>query len=432
MIKRSFLLILVAIPFFNSSLSCRQISEGIAIEFSERFRFVSWDNAVSLADSAHAARTYTRHRTSIKGQWLPSSNIEVGLKLTNEFRHYFVPESLKFNFNELFVDQFYIKLTNPFEYPIALTIGRQNIMLGEGFIVMDGNPLDGSRSIYFNAVKLAWTIKPKHKITAFYSYQTETDDWLPLIHNQEQNLVEQPEEGIGIYYTGELDKSEIHVYYIRKNVDSNRVMSVQSDINSIGARLIHPILSDLDCVVESAHQFGKRNDSNRSAWGGYMYLDFRPAWNKHHVYLPYSLALGVIYLSGDDPQTGQWEGWDPMFARWPKWSESYIHTQIKENRVAYWTNMISLYAKVKFKFTANADLCIDYHHLMAPQEPSDESAFPGGQGKTRGDLFIGKLTYKFNKCWSGHILWEGFVPGNYYFDSADSYNWLRTELTFRF
>jgi len=429
---KKLLLVLLIFLSFNSILYCKQINKCFNVEFSERFRFLSWDNAISLADSAQAAKTFTRHRTSFMGRWLPSNNFELGLKLTNEFRYHFVPEGIKFNSDEIFVDQFYIKVISPSKYPITLTVGRQNMMLGEGLIVMDGHPLDGSRSIYFNAARLDWTIKPKHKITAFYSYQTETDDWLPVIHNQEQALVEQPEEGIGIYYTGELNEFRLHAYYIRKNVDSNKVISVKSDINTIGNRLLYPVFGNLDYVIEGAYQFGKRNDSNRSAWGGYTYFNFKPNWKKYNDYLPHSLILGVVYLSGDNPKTNQWEDWDPMFARWPKWSESYIYTQIKEDRVAYWTNIISLYAKAKFRFTANIDLLIDYHHLLALRKPDEKSIFPGGNGKTRGDLLIGKLNYRFNKYWSGHILWEGFIPGDYYFDSADSYNWLRTELMFRF
>jgi hypothetical protein len=53
-------------------------------------------------------------------------------------------------------------------------------------------------------------------------------------------------------------------------------------------------------------------------------------------------------------------------------------------------------------------------------------------GRTRGNLIIGKLNFEFGKFWSGHLLWEGFLPGDYYFAAADGYNWLRAELMFRY
>jgi len=146
-------------------------------------------------------------------------------------------------------------------------------------------------------------------------------------------------------------------------------------------------------------------------------------------YLPNRLRVGGIYLSGDDPETGKNEGWDPMFARWPKWSESYIYTQIREDRVGYWTNLKSLWLQAEFKPFPESYLRLDYHHLMAPQASDFAQLFPGGGGDKRGDLFIGRLGYRFNKHLAGYILWEGFVPGDYYWPGANGYSWMRTELS---
>jgi hypothetical protein len=295
---------------------------------------------------------------------------------------------------------------------------------------MDGGPLDGSRAIYFNAIRLDWTINPVHRLTGFYCNQTEIDELLPVIQDQEQALIEQPEEGIGLYYVGSLYDTQIDAYYIRKNVDSNEVIAIQSSINTFGARLHYSVGRSLDFVGEGAHQFGKRNDLDRSAWGGYGYLELKPAWPQPRFFLPHSVVGGIIYLSGDDPTTRRWEDWDPLFARWPKWSESYIYTQIKEDQVAYWTNLLAFYGQLRLHLSAGADLLLDYYHLRAPERAEADSDFPGGQGLVRGNLFIGKLSFRFDEHWSGHILWEGMAPGDYYFDSADSYSWLRTEMMY--
>jgi len=44
--------------------------------------------------------------------------------------------------------------------PIDFKIGRQDFLgqYGEGFLILDGTPGDGSRSFYFNAIKLTWKI----------------------------------------------------------------------------------------------------------------------------------------------------------------------------------------------------------------------------------------------------------------------------------
>ena len=426
-------LVLAAMVLFSGSgADSKEINDQWTVAFSERFRFLSWDNAISLADSARAARTFTRHRTSLSAGWTPAPEVTFGVKLTNEFRYYFVPEGTEFHLDEVFVDQLYAKVIKPGGYPVTVTMGRQNIMLGEGFIVMAGHPLDGSRSIYFNAVRADWTVRPDHLLTAFYSYQTETEEWLPTIHEQDQALLEQPEEGLGLYYTGKVKGLDLQAYVIRKAVDGNDAYPVPSEINTVGARVKYPLRRAVDGVVEGAYQFGTRDGSDRRAFGGYTYLDYRCGWHEIFPLLPSSLRLGGIYLSGDDPSTDEWEDWDPMFARWPKWSESYIYTQIREDAVAYWTNLASLNAAADIAFSPQVNVRFDYHHLIAPQGSDPDSPFPGGGGTVRGELLIGKLTYRFDRYWSGHILWEGFLPGDYYFEQADDYSWLRTELLFRF
>ncbi len=203
---RTLLLIVFASVFFNAATLRGESQKGnihpkVSIDFSERFRMVTSDNAVSLADSAAAGNAFTRHRTGIAGQWFPNSRFECGLKLTNEFRYYFVPENREFSFSEIIIDQLYIKWNNSAVLPGTLTLGRQNIILGEGFIVMDGHPLDGSRSIYFNAARFDWKLSQKDKLILFYAHQPETDNILPVIHDSDAPLIEQPEEGMGAYFT---------------------------------------------------------------------------------------------------------------------------------------------------------------------------------------------------------------------------------------
>ena len=99
--------------------------------------------------------------------------------------------------------------------------------------------------------------------------------------------------------------------------------------------------------------------------------------------------------------------------------------------MAYWSNFGSVYGQADFDLGQGLTLTAGYHHLMAMQEPTAGTSFPGGKGTTRGELLIGKLGYKINDHLSGHILWENFNPGDYYFDDADGYNWLRLEFLYR-
>jgi hypothetical protein len=289
--------------------------------------------------------------------------------------------------------------------------------------MMDGSPLDGSRSIYFNALRFDFELASQRTLTLFYSYQDVEENALPIINDQDQPLIEQPEEGFGAYFTGQSDTLDLQVYLIRKNIKKlEGFYGATSGINCLGARARFPLLSQAKATLEAAYQMGRFGDWDRKAFGGYGYLDYETNWPD---YLPQMFTVGGIFLSGDDPDTDDWESWDPLFSRWPKWSESYIYTLIPEEGVAHWQNLASVWSRASFTLSDALKFRLDYHHLMSSQVCSN-SSYRGG-GKTRGDLVIGKLMYVLNPRLTGHLLWEHFEPGSFYFDDADAYNWVRVE-----
>jgi len=393
------------------------------INFTERFRFVGWDNTINLDDEAKDPYSFTRHRTSLDMHWLPSANFELGFKVTNEFRVYLSPKDKDFDINEIFIDNLYLKWKNVASLPLTITLGRQNIVLGEGFVVQDPQPLTGSRSIYFNAARFDLSLGKNHSLTGFVTYVPETDNILPMINDLDQQLVEQAHTGIGLYYTGNFKPGKLEGYLIHKKTDANDQRPVESNIETVGARFITQLCSRTSMTVEGAYQFGDYGDEDRSAFGGYFHLDYKvPA----SVPLLKTVTLGGILLSGDDPATAKQEGWDPVFSRWPKWSESYIYTLVRENGVAYWSNLKSMYITLFSKFNDDISLKLSYFKLCALQYPT--AIFPGGDGKDRGHLLIARLDIKINKHLDSHFVWEYFAPGNFYYDWADSCHWLRYEL----
>jgi len=410
-------------PVFSQTQSGTPVSPKYKISFSERFRIEAWDNSTSLSNTANAGSSYTRNRSSLMGQWFPKYKLELALKFTNEFRSYFTPSNKQFNIDELFIDQLYFKWTNIAGTQATLMFGRQNISLGEGFLIMDGGPLDGSRSGYFNAIRAGYQFRPKLNLTAFYSVQNKTDDMLPVINKKSKPLTDQNEKAGAFYLNCDFGSRNFQTYYICKDAKNTAVWP-RSEINAIGERTQSPIIKNLTLTFEGTYEFGKMGVADMAAYGGYAYLTWQAPWPKRYLL---SLTVGTIYLSGDDPNSAKYEGWDPLYGRWPKWSESYIYTLSKENGVAYWTNLSSLYGKMQIEIAKNVKYSFDYHYLSAPQKAPGSSAFTGGQGKHRGELGISKLTYQINKTVSGHIIWENFNPGSYYFAGANAANWMRIE-----
>ena len=402
----------------------------LKLTFSERIRLTTIDNAILLDNDADIW-TFTRFRTYAGVDYAPVKNLDFRFQLGNEARVWFSPASKHPRLNEIFVNQLYINWKNIAGIPLNIKAGRQNIMLDEGFICLDGQPLTGSRSAYFNALRGDYKINDKNSFTAFVSYNTDAEEFIPLINAQDpaQALEEQTNTGLGIYYKSKLKPVDLSVYYFLKHTFDNEAYPIESGINLIGARGVVPLGEQFKVVAEGGYQFGTAGDNDRSAFGGYAHFDYK---------LPQSIpvanliSVGGFYLSGDDPATDKVEGWDPLWSRWPKWSESYIYTLIIENagKVAYWSNISSINVNINGDFSEKVSFKSSYHRLMAPED--NLSDFCGGTGSVRGDLFIIKTMYKIDDHWSGHLLWENFTPGDFYSEDADGYNWVRFELMYKF
>ncbi|MBU4405830.1 MAG: alginate export family protein [Candidatus Aminicenantes bacterium] len=402
------------------------------IFFWERIRQESWDNTLSLNENISDSSAYLRLRTSLGGQWRPDKTWEVNLRLTNENRHYLAPKSdpkLKknFDFNEVFVDLLNVKWKNSGRLPLTVTLGRQELMLGEGFLIFDGGPLDGSRSAYFNGLRLDWAMKNKNNLTFFFVRQPRTDTLLPRINDKNQALLEQEEQGLGFYFSGRIKKTALDAYLFRKDTFKTGLLPAGA-LHVAGGRAVVPFTEKLSLTGEAALQLGTLGDNKRSGLGGYFHLDYKCG---RRFPLPVQLTLGGIYLSGDDPETAHHEGWDAAFSRWPKWSDSLIYLMARETRVADWTNFISLYANLLFEPLEKVKLNLAWYRLTAPQK-TPPSALLSGNGRSRGDLLSVKIMYDINKNLAGRFIWENFSPGDFYFAGADAYNWIQFELFFRF
>jgi len=395
--------------------------------FVERFRFEAWDNAVGLDDAAADGTAYTRNRTTLGLSWKAAKNVELLGKVTNEFRVYLAPKDRPFTWHEIFVDNLYVKWTLPGRRPLAVTAGRQDINLGEGFVVADGTPGDGSRSYYFNALRLDADLAKGHRLTVFGHATKATDRYLPVVHPRPQALAEQPERALALYYAGTFGRTKVDAYAVRKTTDANKAWPLATRTETFGARAVAALAKPLTLTAEAAVQTGRSGEAERSSYGAIAHVDcdLKGAWT-----VLQSFVLGGILLSGDDPATARVEGWDPIFSRWPKWSESYIYTFTNESRPSYWSNLSSLYAQLALDFGPRSD----GHIMVMPMGAGriQPGGFPGGAGRGRGLLIRGRLNYKISRYLTGRFIWEHFDPGSFYLPGASSYNWIQFEMIFRY
>ncbi|MCX8031304.1 MAG: alginate export family protein [Thermodesulfovibrionales bacterium] len=416
-----------------------------AVEFkyggSLRLRQELWENAFDLDTLNIKNENFFRLRTSLWGQLNFDKNLSTYLKLTNEARYFInsrTPNNNSFDEDELVIDNLYADYKNFLNLPVDIRIGRQDFLFnyGEGFLIMDGTPADGSRTFYFNAIKVAWKINENNNIDFVFLSNPIRDIYLPSLYaTNKRRLNTSDELGFFIYSKNKIsDNLTIEPYYIYKKEDKFSA-TPELDINTIGMRAVYK-LDKWRFRAEFAHQFGEyEGGRDRRGNGGYIF-----AGKKYdNVTFKPEFDLGLIYMSGDKPSTTKHEGWNPLFSRWPIYSELIVFTLVNETLKdsggipAYWTNMIIFRANFKLNFSANTNLNIWYNYLKADQTTTGlNPAMFSNSGKERGHLPQAMLSHKFTKNLDGYLLAEYFIPKNFYNKNANDALFFRWQLQYKF
>jgi hypothetical protein len=473
------LVLLVSVFFISAAYAEVTFNYGA----SERIRQEIFDNLADLKTMRPTNSTYDRNffrfRTSLWGSADFSKDIGAYLKFTNEAKYNLGPykqpsdpvsrpqDYVRLDEDEFVVDNLYLKFNNVFGLPVDLKIGRQDFlgpdMYGEGFLILDGTPGDGSRTFYFNAAKAKLRINNNNNIDFVYISSQERDTYMPVWHasvanagtyyNNKKILNASDEQAFVVYDRSKLSENlTLEPYYIFKKEEEFQfpfgaakpaIVTPELDLNTIGARAVY-ISGPWTAGGEFAYQFGEydgeKHDGgfageDREGYGGYIFGKRKFADMK----LKPELELRFVYLSGDDPDTDENENWDPLFSRAPAWNELIIYTQtnetIKEGYAipGYWTNLQLFMAKVSMELTPDTKLSISYQYLR-----SNEKANPlAGQsamfddGKEKGHLPTFFVSHKFSKNIDAFFQYEYFIPGDFYADNAKNGQFLRWQLQFK-
>ena len=431
-----------------------------------RIRHEYWKNIMDLADAVNNThydnRNFFRIKTSLWGQIDFDKNTFLYAKLSNENRAYtyFGGASASFpdkqpgkkgyhyDINEVYFENLYLDLNDFMDLPVKLRIGRQDLLgqYGEGFLIMDGTPVDGPRSVYFNAVKASWQINDKNTVDMIYLNDPRTDQFLPVINRTKcvkyttgykvdgNYLTTTDEQGYVLYWkNAALRDLNWEGYYIFKRESEEGGKGNYSRQKTL--------LSTLGCFAkysfapytlrgQVAGQWGSYGKQNRAGLGGYLYLD--RAIKEIKAWSP-AVSLGWIYLSGDDRKTDKQEGWDPLFSQYPWISDLYMYTITVEAGIpAYWTNLNALRAQLFLKPTGKSKFTLGYLYLRAVETvPASANTMFSGRSKDRGSLFQGKLEYTLNKAATAAFSAEYFIPGRFYAND-DPAVFLKSELQVKF
>jgi hypothetical protein len=424
-----------AVILISNCLYCFAADKFLEAGASVRLRYEYWENFFDFENATDDIRSYFRFKESVWGRLNFTDNLSLYGKLTDEFKVYaHAPASVDttFDINEIIFDNLYFNAKNIFGLPVDMRIGRQDFIFvyGEGFLIMDGTPMDGSRTYYFNAAKAVWHMGEKNSLDFLYITNPNNEQYLVIINEQnpKQLLNYTDEEAFVAYLKSDfLKNAHIEAYYIYKHEDGQSAAKLQAqegEINTVGSFVKYNI-SPFVLRGQLAYQYGSYGSNDRKGLGGYLFLDIA---FKETMWAP-KISIGGLYLSGDNPSTAKNEGWNPLFSRWPWMSELYLFSYVSESGIGYWTNLVMWRVEIGIVPFEKAKLRVWYNFLRANEIPVD-ALF--GTGKERGHLLQARADYKIGKHVSTYFLAEYFIPATFYKSTADNAMFLRTELRFKF
>jgi hypothetical protein len=317
------------------------------------------------------------------------------LRLNNEHRHMLTPDQ-ELNWDEVIIDRLQWRWSIDEER--ALTAGRQDIIWPGGFLMLEGHPLDGSRSIFHNAVRFQWD-----GLDVAGIFNPKYDD-LVLIDDQGRPL-------------SDMDEAGGYLRWVHGGWAWSLIGKFETDPDEV--------LDDLTTMTGSARY--ESTLANAGTW----HLDLAAQWQDGRV----RSAVNDQATSGTGrawagegaivhPFAGRWaaeaggfwysgfgDGARPFrlpWGRWPRWSEMYIYTLIGEStpgriHVAAWEDIAAPRLGLRVALADRLDGRVFASYLFSPVH-----------GEGRGLLTEVKLTGDLGHRLSAHLLWEMLEPGPFH------------------
>ncbi|WP_460180285.1 alginate export family protein [Thermodesulfovibrio sp. TK110] len=456
------MLFLLSFPFFAFAI---EHETGGAI----RLRQEILDNFIYLGTTHSPAddRSYLRLRIQLWDKVKFNDKISLYARLATEPRYYVSgpyrvtldngTNLKRLDQDEIFIDNLYLDLKNPFNLPLNLRIGRQDFLgkdiYGEGFIIFDGTPADGSRSFYFNAIKLQLILAEGHTVDFVYISDPATDTYLPSLHpsaydteketsrlyiNHKKRLTATHEQGFLIYGKNKLSqKFTVEPFYLYKTEDEWDG-NPELNFHTFGMRAVFKINDEWSLRGEMARQLGKYSDGkDKTGFGGYIFL----AKAFPQVKLSPKIEVGFVYLSGDNRNTpNKDEAWNPPFSRAAFTNELFAYIVIPETSSkggpmpGYWTNLKEVLTKLILTPSKNANLCFSYQHLWADKKTNFTGTLRqmfSNEGYDRGHMLTFLGTYQFTKNIDGLLQFEYFIPEDFYTSKAKNATFIRWQIQYK-
>lgn len=267
---------------------------------------------------------YARIRTRVWGK-MEEGGFTAFLRLANEFRDYHHPadNSSKQRFPDvLFIDNLYVQYDGLADGALRVKLGRQDMAFGAKRIISDGTGGDGSRSAYFDALRLTWTPQKDQSLDFFATYMNY-EDWLPTAGKEHANGkrpsdydvtgYNQNEYGAGLHWQDRTNAAlGWDAYYVFKGEHRRQSSKYYAEGENVqthtaGFRLLPRFNPRWSAEIEAASQVGSNSLAAQMGYGGIFYNPLENSKVK--------LGAACLYLSGDSEGGRGESAWHQVFNR---------------------------------------------------------------------------------------------------------------------
>lgn len=367
---------------------------------------------------------FERYRERVYWTITPIENVEINTRIMFEPRNYQEPTARpNWTAKEAFFDIGNVKWKQIGGLPLTATVGRQDFWsngkpdFGDGWLIGDGTPLDGSRTFFFDAARLTYESKATNTTydLIYLNNHADSSAVMEPFHDDNVELCEQNEQGAIFYVKNKsFENTQIDGYFIYKHDEKVLATGDNADIYTFGTRVAGDINANWKYRSEVAGQFGDKNYMNMATLGSNNRLSyfFNDPIN-NNLRMTYEFRSGRAKGSSTDSE------FDILWGRYPQWSEIYNgYTDSLEAQPGRSPNLHRLGPGWGCNPTKNLELSADYYLMFANQNTYAGSPGFSDNGKFRGQLVQLVLRYKFTEHIFGHLIGEAFIPGNYYGSNA--------------
>ncbi len=411
-------------------------------------RLTRFDRDVASQDGALAngpALEYLRVRERVWGCFDLAENAMINVRLVNRWQYFSsrhednsAQDGSRWTFpDELVVDQLNLTVDNIMNGNWSAVIGRQDIMLGNGMVILEGTPYDQGRTIYFDGITAKYQ-DGCNTLTLLALYN-EWKDSTVFVNDQNRRLRRGDTGVFGAYWTHNFSEVfNTDVYGLWIDIDDDRDGAAEPDEYNhdadenarfaiVGARVFGSPHEQIDYSLEMATQRGKTRANDLDMTG--TMIDARLTLKAGEgVAMAPSLDLQYSMFSGDDPASNdEYEGWHMAFAEYPVWREELLPITFNAN----WSNLSQYRTALNLQLadTENYNLKCQ---IAAAHLTADYGENGTGGGSVAGQIYSAFADLALKKYPVTFALeMAQFEPGNY-FNDGHTADWVRLQAIYTF